>query len=89
MTTEVGEAKEELERLRVQVQALEAELVEVEAWAHEAVEEAKNRTYWLDRWHIDLNAIMRRRSAARVRAIARAGRAVYRAVRGLKSEYPP
>jgi hypothetical protein len=88
MTTEVGEAKQELERLRVQVEALEAELIEVQAWATEAVEDAKNRTYWLDRWNIDLNAVMRRRSAERVRAIARVARGVYRAVRRLKSESP-
>lgn len=86
MNTEQGEAQGEAERLRARVAALEAELVEVEAWASKAVAQAQERTYWLDRWHVDLNEVMRRRSADRIRASARAMRAVYRAALELKSQ---
>ena len=48
------------------------------ARAHAAVAEAQDRSYWLDRWHLDLNALMRRRGASELRAAIRAARAVYR-----------
>ena len=54
----------EIERLRAQVAALEAELVAQAERTSRVVADAQQRTYWLDRWHIDLNALMRRRSVA-------------------------
>jgi hypothetical protein len=87
LSTDRGEAQAEVERLRARVAALEEQLIEVEAWANEAVARAQERTYWLDRWHVDLNQVMRRRSAERIRAVARTVRAVYRAAVELKSEY--
>jgi hypothetical protein len=71
----------ELGRLRARVAALEAELVEVQAHANDAIAEWQDRAYWLDRWHLDLNELMRRRSAARVRALLRAVRAPVRMLR--------
>jgi hypothetical protein len=71
----------ELERLRARVAALEAELVEVQGHANDAIAEWQDRAYWLDRWHLDLNELMRRRSAARVRALLRAVRAPVRMLR--------
>src|SRR5688572_20041237 len=50
------------------------------ARAHAAVAEAQDRSYWLDRWHLDLNALMRRRGASELRAAVRVARAVYRAL---------
>jgi chromosome segregation ATPase len=88
MSTEVREAQAELEELRARVEALEAELIEAEAWASETVARAREKTYWLDRWQIDLNELMRRRSADRIRAVARAVRGIRRALLRLKSEYP-
>ena len=44
---------------------------------------AQERLYWLDRWHLDLNALMQRRGAAEVRAAIRAVRAVVRFLRRL------
>jgi hypothetical protein len=76
--------REELERLRARVAELEAELLDVQAWANEAVGAAQAQTYWLDRWQLDLNALMRRRSAERLRAALRVVRAVYRRGLGLK-----
>jgi len=52
----------ELERLRTRVAELEAELVEQAARTERIVAAAQQRTYWLDRWHLDLDALMRRRA---------------------------
>jgi hypothetical protein len=71
----------ELERLRAQVAALESELVEVQARANDAVAQWQDRAYWLDRWHLDLNELMRRNSTARIRAVLRAVRAPVRLLR--------
>jgi hypothetical protein len=74
----------EIERLRSRVAALESELVEVQAQANAAVAEWQERAYWLDRWHLDLNALMRRPGASELRAAVRAVRSVTRAARQLK-----
>jgi hypothetical protein len=67
----------ELERLRAQVATLEAELVEVQARANAAVAEWQDRAYWLDRLHVDLNALMRRPGANQLRLALKAARAVW------------
>jgi hypothetical protein len=69
--------KAELETLRDRVAALEAELVEVQARADAAVAHWQDRAYWLDRLHIDLNALMRRPGANQARVTLKAARAVY------------
>lgn len=84
MSTDLGEARSDVARLRAHVRALEAELTEVQTWADEVIAESRARIYWLDRWGLDLNDLMRRRSADRVRAFARAVRAVYRLALRLK-----
>ena len=78
------ETEAENERLRARVDAIESELVEVQARANAAVAEWQERAYWLDRWHLDLNALMRRRGAAEFRAALRAVRSVGRAFKRLK-----
>ena len=50
------------------------------ARAHEAIAAAQDRSYWLDRWNVDLNALMSRRGAGELRAGLRALRAIYRAL---------
>jgi hypothetical protein len=70
--------QQEVERLRSQVAALESELVEVQGRANAAIGEWQERAYWLDRWHVDLNALMRRRGAAEFRWLLRAVRSVIR-----------
>jgi hypothetical protein len=67
----------ELERLRARVATLEAELVEEQARADAAVAHWQDRAYWLDRLHIDLNALMRRPGANQLRLALKAARAVY------------
>jgi hypothetical protein len=74
----------ELERLRARVTALEAELVETQARTNLVVAQTQERVYWLDRWHLDLNALMRRPGAAELRGALRAGRSVSRALRRAK-----
>jgi hypothetical protein len=76
---------EELEALRRRVADLERELEERTRRANAAVAAAQDRSYWLDRWGVDLNALMRRRGAAEFRAALRAARAVYRGVYDLRS----
>ncbi len=75
------QSQTEIDELRRRVSQLEAQVAEVEAWANRAVAEAQAKTYWLDRWHLDLNALMKRPGAGRARAAARALRSVYRAAR--------
>jgi hypothetical protein len=74
----------EVERLRAQVSALESELVEVQARANASVAQWQERAYWLDRWHLDLNALMRRPGASEFRAGLRAFRSVTRFIRRAK-----
>jgi hypothetical protein len=82
-------AEDELEFLRRRVHALEAELVEVSARANAAVAAAQEQTYWLERWHVDLNALMRRRGAEELRQGLRAARSIARSARRLKRRLRP
>lgn len=79
---------DELQRLRDRVAALERELAERTAAANAALAAAQERSYWLERWHLDLNALMRRPLPARLwrlMPVARAGlRGVRRVARGLR-----
>lgn len=75
---------DELERLRARVAALEAELLEVQRWANVEVGKAQAKAYWLERWHLDLNEVMRDPRADKVRAVVRAVRSVYRRLLRLK-----
>ena len=78
------EAQAENERLRTRVASLEAELVETQARTNAIVAQTQERVYWLDRWHLDLNALMRRPGAAELRGALRGIRAVSRAIRRAK-----
>jgi hypothetical protein len=79
-TTDAGSEAQELrrenERVRERLQALEQELVDVQQRTNAAVAKWQERAYWLDRWHLDLNALMRRPGASEFRAAVRAVRAV-------------
>ncbi|MFI5037253.1 MAG: hypothetical protein ACHP93_02100 [Solirubrobacterales bacterium] len=76
-TSTEQQLKTEIERLRERVEQLEAELVEVQSRANAAVAEWQERAYWLDRLHIDLNALMRRPGANQVRLVLKAVRAIF------------
>jgi hypothetical protein len=79
----------EVQQLRARVVALEAELVETQARTNAIVAQTQERVYWLDRWHLDLNALMRRRGAAELRGALRGMRAVSRAIRRAKRRLRP
>jgi hypothetical protein len=79
----------EVQQLRAQVAALEAELVETQARTNAIVAQTQERVYWLDRWHLDLNALMRRPGAAELRGALRGFRAVSRAIRRAKRRLRP
>lgn len=66
--------------------ALESEQREQIALLNAALAAAQDRSYWLDRWQVDLNAVMRRRGASELRALLRALRAVARSLRKLSNE---
>jgi hypothetical protein len=70
-------AQAENERLRARVAALEAELVEVQARTNAAIAKWQEQAYWLDRWHLDLNALMRRPGAGELLGAVRAVRGVW------------
>jgi hypothetical protein len=53
------------------LEAIEREHVDQLARAHAALAAAQDRSYWLDRWGVDLNALMRRPGARRLRALLR------------------
>ncbi len=72
---------DELAALRAQVAALEAELAETHRRANAAIAAAQERAYWLDRWHVDLNELMRRRWAVAARAGLRTMRGMARRLR--------
>lgn len=76
--TPAGAQEAELAALRARLAALEAENAELAARAAAAVAAAEERAYWLDRWHLDLNALMRRPGAGAFRAAIRALRSVVR-----------
>jgi hypothetical protein len=74
----------ENERLRARVAALEAELVEVQSRTNAAIAKWQEQAYWLDRWHLDLNAVMRRPGATELLGAVRAVRAAWWRVKLLK-----
>jgi hypothetical protein len=79
-----AERVDELERLRARVADLERELVEVQERANAAVAAAEERAYWLDRWHVDLNAVMREPAVQRLYAAVHSTRAFARRARRAK-----
>jgi hypothetical protein len=84
MTDTQSELEAEVGRLRARVAQLEAELFDVQDWANKTVGAAQERAYWLDRWHIDLNALMERPGADQFRAAVRQIRSVFRLIRRLR-----
>jgi hypothetical protein len=84
----VSNEQREIEALRARVAELERELSDQVARANAAIAAAQERAYWLDRWHLDLNALMRKPGASQLRALLRAIRAVYRPFKRLRWRLP-
>ena len=74
----IDQREQEIEALQARVAQLERQLAEQAARTNEVVAGAQDRAYWLDRWHLDLNALMRRRGASEFRAGVRLARSVVR-----------
>jgi len=74
----------ENERLRARVAALEDELVEVQSRTNTAISKWQEQAYWLDRWHLDLNALMRRPGATELLGAVRTVRGMWWRVKLLK-----
>jgi hypothetical protein len=72
----------EFEALRARVDQLERELAERTARANAAVAAAQDRSYWIDRFRLDLDAIMRRRWARALWTATRLAAALAAHVRG-------
>jgi hypothetical protein len=83
-TSDEQQLQRENERLRARVEALEAELVEVQSRTNAAVAKWQEQAYWLDRWHLDLNALMRRPGAVELLGALRAVRSVWWRAKVLK-----
>jgi uncharacterized coiled-coil protein SlyX len=81
MTELSPDERAELEALRARVTELERERAEQIAATNAAVATLQERAYWLDRWHLDLNALMERPGAAEFRAVVRIARSAIRKVR--------
>ena len=89
LDVDVGESREEgLEaenaQLRERVQQLEGELAEQAARTNALLAAAQERAYWLDRWGLDLNALMEKPGAAQLRWLMRAVRWPVRKAKLLK-----
>ena len=75
------EPSTEVDELRCRVAELERELAERTARANAAVAAAEDRSYWLDRMRIDMNAVMRRPVARAAFSVAQFAARVWRALR--------
>jgi len=72
---------QEVVELRRRLDEAERELATRAAEANAAIAAAQDRSYWLDRWHLDLNALMRTRAGGALNAGLELLRAVYRRLR--------
>jgi hypothetical protein len=72
----------ELETLRARVDELERELNERTARANAAIAAAQDRSYWLDRFRVDLNTLMRRPAPRAIWTAVRVGTAFVAHLRG-------
>jgi len=70
--------------LRARIADLEAERAELLRRTNEAIAAAEEKTYWLDRWNLDLNALMRKPGAAAFRGAIRASRRASARLRELR-----
>jgi hypothetical protein len=73
------ELEAEVEYLRARVAELEAQLLATERWGSQTVAQAQESLYWLERWGVNLNAVMDRPGAEQFRRGVRGVRQVYRA----------
>jgi hypothetical protein len=73
----------ERDALRARLEALERERAVEMRRAAAVMADAQRRVYWLDRWHLDLNALLATRAGAGFRRLLWAGRVSRRGLRRL------
>ena len=71
------------EQIDSRIEALERERAELFKRTNETVAAAQERLYWLDRWRIDLNTLMRKPGAKQFRNCLRALKVVTRSLKRL------
>ena len=71
----------EVAELHRRLAEAERELTARSAQANAAVAAAQDRSYWLDRWHLDLNALMRTAPGRGLDALLQALLSVYQRLR--------
>jgi hypothetical protein len=74
----------EVEALHARIADLEAQLAEQTRVTNELVARSQEKLYWLERWHIDLERVMSRRSAQLALQALKPIRESFRALRKLK-----
>jgi hypothetical protein len=74
------EPSAEVDELRHRVAELERELAEQSARANAAIAAAEDRSYWLDRLRIDMNAVMENPVARTLFAVGQFAARVWRAL---------
>lgn len=89
MTLPLEDPGNEVQQLRARIAELESLLAEQTRATNALVAEAQEKLYWLERWHVDLDAVMRKPGAKlalilvkRVRGLARLVRQAKRRLRG-------
>jgi hypothetical protein len=75
------EPSAQVDELRRRIAELERELAEQTARANAAIAAAEDRSYWLDRMRIDLNAVMRNRVAHGLFSLVQFGARAWRAAK--------
>jgi hypothetical protein len=78
---------EELVTLRARVSELEEEIGEQTRRTLAVVAEAEEKLYWLERWHVDLDAVMRKPGALRTLELLRGARLQVWRARRLKRRF--
>ena len=76
MSNDVHDQTAEIAALRARVAELEAQLARKDAETAQLVATAQEKLYWLERWHVDLDTLMRKpgRDPAAGRAAQRCAR---------------
>lgn len=80
---------DEVERLRARVAELEAQLAAQAKATNDIVSRSQEKLYWLERWQIDLDTVMRKDGAEELLNVVKRLRVVVRAVRRTKRRVLP
>ena len=83
-SSRVDQLSAENAALRKSVALLEAQIADQAARTNEIIAQSQETTYWLSRWHVDLNSLMMKPGAAQFRGLLRAVRAPVRLAKKIK-----